>query len=105
MVINELRYIGAEAIALNSYRILSNTGVTCNWAFIGFEDESMEMAPFYFYAIGDPEQLETAIKAEGSYINELMIRKLKIEVNTMENIIISPTNKIYDSVYMKRNDK
>ena len=63
------------------------------------------MAPFYFYAIGDPEQLETAIKAEGSYINELMIRKLKIEVNTMENIIISPTNKIYDSVYMKRNDK
>ena len=52
-----------------------------------------------------PEQLETAIKAEGSYINELMIRKLKIEVNTMENIIISPTNKIYDSVYMKRNDK
>ena len=37
--------------------------------------------------------------------NWLMIRKLKIEVNTMENIIISPTNKIYDSVYMKRNDK
>ena len=105
MIINELRYIGAEAIALNSYRILNNTGVTCNWAFIGFEDESMEMAPFYFYAIGNPEQLETAIKAEGSYINELIIRKLKIEVNVMESITVLPTKKSYDSLYMHRNDK
>lgn len=105
MVINELRYIGAEAIALNSYRILNNTGVTCNWAFIGFEDESMEMAPFYFYAIGNPEQLEIAIKAEGSYINELIIRKLKVEVNVMESITVLPTKKSYDSLYMHRNDK
>ena len=91
--------------ASNSYRILNNTGVTCNWAFIGFEDESMEMAPFYFYAIGNPEQLETAIKAEGSYINELIIRKLKVEINVMESITVLPTKKSYDSLYMHRNDK
>ena len=105
MVINELRYIGAEAIALNNYRVIGNTGVTCNWAFIGFDDESMEMAPFNFYAIGDPEQLETAIKSEGSYINELIIRKLNIEINVLDHITISPTSKIYEPLYMDRNDK
>ena len=105
MVINELRYFGAEAIAINNYRITNNTGVTCNWAFVGFEDESMEMAPFYFYAIGDPEQLLAAIEAEGSYINELIIRKLKVEIQNEENIIILPTEKNYDAIYLEREDK
>ena len=105
MVINELRYIGAEAIAINSYRILNNTGILCNWAFIGFDDENMETAPFYFYAIGDPEQLEAAITAEGSYINELIIRKLKIEINRVDNITINQSSKNIMAQYMERADQ
>ena len=105
MVINQLRYIGAEAISINSYRILNNTGIICNWAFIGFDDENMETAPFYFYAIGDPDQLETAITAEGSYINELMIRKLKIEIIKTDNITINQSSKNIMTQYMERADR
>ena len=65
----------------------------------------METAPFYFYAIGDPDQLETAITAEGSYINELMIRKLKIEIIKTDNITINQSSKNIMTQYMERADR
>ena len=60
LILNELRTAGAEAIAINNYRVLNTTGLVCAWAFIRFEENGndMEGAPFKFYAIGDPDQLE-----------------------------------------------
>lgn len=103
-IFNEFRSLGAEAIALNNYRVLGTTGVTCAWAFVGFDDEKVEASPFYFYAIGDPEQLETGILAEGSHINTLIIRELNVEIERIDEIILTKTSKTLSPQYMERGD-
>lgn len=101
MVLNEIRLAGAETIALNNHRIIPGTSVNCNGAFIGFEDETMEYAPFYFYAIGDPEQLKLKLSKEGSYLNTLSIRKLKVEIEEKDEIIIPSSNQNFTPASMK----
>lgn len=104
LLINELRAIGAEAIAINGYRVLNDTGVQCEWAFIGFNDnnQTIEGQPFYFYALGKPEELEAALFSDGSYLNRLIIRGLEIEVEKREDLYFPPTNRILDFQYMER---
>lgn len=101
MVLNEIRLAGAEAIALNNHRIIPSTSVNCNWAFLGFDDDSMEYAPFYFYAIGDPEQLKLKLSKEGSYLNKLSIRKLKVEIEEKDEIIIPSSSQNFTPSSMK----
>eukprot|EP00828_Plagiopyla_frontata_P045413 TRINITY_DN7764_c0_g1_i2.p1 TRINITY_DN7764_c0_g1~~TRINITY_DN7764_c0_g1_i2.p1 ORF type:complete len:515 (-),score=65.74 TRINITY_DN7764_c0_g1_i2:1501-3045(-) len=87
-VLNELRNAGAQAISVNNHRVVPWSGVICKWAFIGFDDYDMESAPFNIYVIGDPEKLKAAILEDGSYINNLIIRKLSVNIQTSNNIII-----------------
>lgn len=105
LIINELRKAGAEAISVNNHRIVPWSGVICNWAFIGFEDGTMESAPFNIYAIGDPEKLKAALLEEGSHIKELMIRKLSVEIEKLDNITMPPTKANGNIKYMERNEK
>ena len=106
MVLNGLRGAGAEAIAINGYRVLNDTGVRCEWAFIGFNDnnQTIEGQPFYFYALGEPEELEAALFSDGSFLNRLIIRGLEIEVEKSDNLYFPPTNRILDFQYMQRAD-
>lgn len=103
-ILNELRSLGAEAIALNNYRILGNTGVTCAWAFVEFDDESREASPFYFYAVGDIERLEAGILAEGSHINTLIIRELNVQIERVEEITLPGATKSLTPRFMQRGD-
>ncbi len=106
MVLNDLRVAGAEGIAINNYRILNTTGLVCAWAFIRFEENGNEMegSPFKFYAIGDPEQLETSLFTEGSYINKLIIRKLNITIEKFDELILPESKKLIESKFMNRKD-
>ena len=106
MVLNDLRTAGAEGIAINNYRILNTTGLVCAWAFIRFEENGndMEGAPFKFYAIGDPDQLEAALLAEGSHINELLIRKLKITIDKYDEMELPSASISISPKFMKRAD-
>ncbi|WP_338627440.1 DUF881 domain-containing protein [Clostridium baratii] len=101
LVINDLRKAGAEAIAINNHRVMPNTGVICNWAFLGFEDETTEYAPFYIYAIGDPDTLEAALYEDGSHVRELMIRELSVKLEKKDNILMPAASKFSSSNYMK----
>ena len=104
LILNELRTAGAEAIAINNYRVLNTTGLVC--AFIRFEENGndMEGAPFKFYAIGDPDQLEAALLAEGSHINELLIRKLKITIDKYDEMELPKAVKSISPKFMERAD-
>ena len=106
LILNELRTAGAEAIAINNYRVLNTTGLVCAWAFIRFEENGndMEGAPFKFYAIGDPDQLEAALLAEGSHINELLIRKLKITIDKYDEMELPSASISISPNFMKRAD-
>lgn len=102
LVLNELRAAGAQAISVNNHRVVPWSGVICNWAFIGFDDGSMEYAPFNIYAIGDPEKLKAALLEDGSHVRELMFRKLHVDIDKVEKIIMPPTTANSNVKYMER---
>lgn len=102
LIINELRKAGAEAISVNNHRIVPWSGVICNWAFIGFEDGAMESAPFNIYAIGDPEKLKAALLEEGSHVKQLMIRKLQVDIEEIDNITMPASSSNGNIKYMER---
>ncbi|MBX7402858.1 DUF881 domain-containing protein [Clostridium chauvoei] len=104
LVLNEARKAGGEAIAVNNHRVIPLTGVVCNWAFIGFDDDSMEYAPFYIYIIGDPEQLKTALLSEDSHIQKLILRELKVEIEIKDEITIPGTIQNLESKYIERHE-
>ena len=84
--------------------MLPSTGVTCFGAVIGFEDESITPAPFYIYVIGNTEEMKTYLLSENSYLQKLILRDLKIEIEEKEEIILPATSQILDVKYMERND-
>lgn len=102
LILNEIRNTSAEAIAINGHRILPTTGVICRWAFIGFEDDSDVWAPLYIYIIGDPEEIKASLLSENGYIQKLILRGIKIEIEIKEEIIISKTDQITEAKYMQR---
>lgn len=102
LVLNEIRKTSAEAIAINDHRVLPNTGVSCYVAFIGFEDQTMESAPFYIYIIGDPEEIKASLLSENSHIQKLILREIKVEIEIREEITIGKTEQITETKYMER---
>ncbi|AGX43696.1 DUF881 domain-containing protein [Clostridium saccharobutylicum] len=101
LVLNELRKAGAEAISVNNHRVVPWSGAVCAWAFIQFDDGTMESAPFNIYAIGDPEKLKAAILEDGSHVRELMLRKLYVEIDESDKITMPPTTANTNVKYMK----
>lgn len=104
LILNELRVAGAEAISVNNHRIVPWSGVICNWAFIGFDDGGMEYAPFNIYVIGDPEKLKAALLEDGSHVKELMFRKLYVDIQEIDQIIMPPTRANGSVKYMERDE-
>jgi uncharacterized protein YlxW (UPF0749 family) len=104
LVLNELRVAGAEAISVNNHRIVPWSGVICNWAFLGFDDGSMEYAPFNIYAIGDPEKLKAALLEDGSHVKQLMFRKLYVNIQVVDKIIMPPTTANSNVKYINRDE-
>lgn len=104
LVLNELKAAGAQAISVNNHRVVPWSGVICNWAFIGFDDGSMEYAPFNIYAIGDPEKLRAALLEDGSHVKQLMVRKLYVDIKQVEKIIMPPTTANSNVTYMQRDE-
>lgn len=101
-VLNEIKNAGAEAIAINDHRILTNTAVSCYGAFIGFEDESSVFTPFYIYVIGNPEEMKAVLLADNSVLKKLMLREIKVDIEEKEEIVLPATTQNIEAVYMER---
>ena len=99
LVLNDIRGAGAEAIAIRNHRITPLSAVACTYAFLGFDDDDTQYAPFYVYAIGDPESLKTTLLSKGSYLNLLKNRGLLVEVELSDKIIM-PARSIRNMEYM-----
>jgi uncharacterized protein YlxW (UPF0749 family) len=104
LILNELRVAGAEAISVNNHRVVPWTGVVCSWAFMGFDDGSMEYAPFNIYVIGNPEKLKAALLEDGSHVKELIFRKLYVNIERKDKITMPPTTASANIKYMERDE-
>jgi uncharacterized protein YlxW (UPF0749 family) len=69
-VVNELRVAGAEAIALNGERLISQSEVVTAGNGIMVNQHRISR-PYHFRAIGDPAALARALKAKGGILENL----------------------------------
>lgn len=92
-IINDLINAGAEAIAVNSKRIVNTTEVICSGPVIRINDEVVA-EPFIVKAIGDPELLIQAINSESSYAHNIK-EKYGIDISVMKsNDILISRNRV-----------
>lgn len=78
-VVNELRAAKAEAITINGIRVTGFTPIRCvgPTIYINFEPKP---APFVVEAIGDPDELNSAVSMPGGIIESLKNQTLGIRI-------------------------
>ncbi len=99
-ILNDLKVAGADAISVNGQRIISTTEIDCDGPTITINNRSYAQ-PFIIKAIGNPKQLESAIKAPGTYGSLLKEVGLFIEAYTSVNIEIPGYSEELYFNYMK----
>lgn len=85
-LVNELRNAGAEAIEINEQRIIDSSSITCEGNIIKINGEKIG-SPFTIKAIGSQALLYGSIMREGSYLELMKDRGVKIKSVTQEDEI------------------
>ncbi|MGI5850541.1 MAG: DUF881 domain-containing protein [Clostridiales bacterium] len=85
-LINELNAAGAEAIAINNERVISTTEIRNAGDYIVI-NTNRHSTPFEIKAIGNPDNLEAALKLLGGVVDNLS-QILDISIKTEERITI-----------------
>ncbi len=69
-VLNEIRNVGAEAIALNGLRLTATSAIVATEQGISVDGNSIS-PPYVFQAIGDPTTMTTALNRRGGVLDLL----------------------------------
>ena len=100
-LVNELINVGAEAVAINDYRIINTTSIfeepgTQNITI----DGNIIKNPIIVKAIGDPKALQNGVSISGGFIDRLRIEfNVSLEIKEEEKILIHPANKTTKFIY------
>lgn len=87
-LVNELNNAGAEAVAINKERVVSNSSISCVGLTVMVNGNYIA-APFVVTAIGDPEALKYSLSLQESYFKYLAEdRRLNIKIETVDDIVI-----------------
>ncbi|WP_291578730.1 DUF881 domain-containing protein [Clostridium sp. UBA6640] len=98
-VINELRNAGAEAIAVNDYRITYNAFGLC-WGSTVNVNGIKVVAPFYITVIGNKDVMTNYLETQENHVKKLKRRKCYVEIETLDNVEIQPYNGTIKSNYL-----
>ncbi len=103
MLVNELKYAGAEAISINDNRIINLTDIiSINNSFIVINSDSRISSPYTVKAIGDKAYLMSTLNLKNSGFVDLMkVNNLEIEVEASDNVIINKYTKTIVAESMK----
>ncbi|WP_017727212.1 DUF881 domain-containing protein [Halalkalibacterium ligniniphilum] len=88
-VVDELLVAGAEAIAINGYRISHQSYIQCIGPVI-MVDGNQSYAPFTISAIGDPDILGKSITFPGGVHDQLINDEIVVKLDTKESIELAP---------------
>ncbi|MCL6627278.1 DUF881 domain-containing protein [Alicyclobacillus shizuokensis] len=89
-VINELFTAGAEAVSINNYRVVANSGIFCIGPVITVNNHRL-VAPFQIQAIGDPAVLKGALEMQGGILDLLRnVEDIKVSAVKVEQNIQMP---------------
>ena len=103
MLLNELKYAGAEAISINDNRIINLADiVTLNDGLIILYGNVRLTSPYVVKAIGDPTYLMSTLSIKNSgYIDQMKANGMAIDVKQDNNIEIGAYTGDLDIKYMK----
>ena len=88
LTINELWAAGAEAIAVNGYRIGNTSGFSCAGTTILIDTKRLA-PPYIIEAIGDPKNLQQALLMPGDFIEtQILSFNLKFEIQPVNELTI-----------------
>ncbi|MCL5040572.1 MAG: DUF881 domain-containing protein, partial [Firmicutes bacterium] len=99
-VINELLAAGAEAVAINGQRLVSNTEIRCAGPTISI-NRAMTAPPLTIVAIGDPATLESALKMRGGVMESLALWGIEVKVKKENEVTIPAYHGSLDFQYAK----
>lgn len=98
-VVNELRAAGAEAISINGQRILTNSEIRIiNSREMVINGESI-VSPYTVKAIGNPENLESALKIKRGILEELRTFGIAAGIEVSDEITINKYNGVIQFKY------
>lgn len=89
MVVDELLVAGAEAIAINGYRISKNSYIECIGPVIRI-DGYTSYAPFVITAIGDKQVLSEALNIIGGVKDQIVNDFIDFRLQQKDEIVIEP---------------
>lgn len=89
LVVHELYVAGAEAIAINGYRLTKDSYIQCTGPVIEV-DGNISPAPFVITAIGDPEHLDAALSLYGGVQDQLLNDEISVRIQPKNSITIDP---------------
>ncbi|TDY46652.1 uncharacterized protein YlxW (UPF0749 family) [Alicyclobacillus sacchari] len=88
-LVNELFTAGAEAVAINDYRIVATSAIQCQGPVVSVNGHRLG-APFTVSAIGDPATLRSALDIQGGILDALRQQGLQVSTPQIENDIDMP---------------
>jgi uncharacterized protein YlxW (UPF0749 family) len=88
-ITNELWAAGAEAIALNGQRLVSGSAITCSTRLIKVDEVTIS-SPFTFLAIGDPDNLASALNIRDGVLDRLQVLQFQVKLTPREQVLIPP---------------
>ncbi|ATW26385.1 DUF881 domain-containing protein [Candidatus Formimonas warabiya] len=105
-LINELWASGAEAIAINEYRIMNNTVIyeaeDVNHNLIITLNNKPLLSPVIIKAVGHPDTLEKGLTFSGGIIDTLNIYQVFPVIKKQEDLVIPIASSHFSSKYLKR---
>ncbi len=103
MLVNELKYAGAEAISINDNRIVNLTDIIAiNNSFIVINSDARISSPYVVKAIGDKDYLMSTLNLKNSGFVDLMrINNLEIDVKASDNVVVYKYSKELNADIMK----
>lgn len=102
-IINELRASGAEAISLNDQRIVSTSEIRCAGPAVSINN-TRTFAPFIIRAIGNPDDMESALKMRNGVVDVLQQWGIEVNISKEVNLLIPKFNGVltFDHAYPVR---
>lgn len=103
-VLNELRAAGAEAISLNDQRIMAMSEVRCAGPTVSVNNVR-SAPPYTIKAIGDPKNLNSALRLRGGVVETFEFWGIQVKINTSDDIHIPAFKGIRAFEYAKAVEK
>jgi len=99
-VINDLRNAGAEAIAVNGYRVVYDNYTLCAGSPIDLNGIKV-VGPFYISAIGNEDVMYNYLTLEPTHIKSLKLRQVNVDITKVDDIKILAYTGKFDYKYMR----